>query len=539
MAQTVLGKAAQAEVCVHRISLTVKGGRNGVAMINNRELDLDDYLAIARRRLKLLLAIALPAAAIGFLVSFCFSPQYSSRSLVLVERQTVPSGYVRPIVTTSLIDRIVTLQQEVLSHTHLEQLVNRLGLAKRGKTVEDEIEDIQRHTSISEADPTGIFRRSTDFVGFYVGFTANNPHDAQQICSEMTSLLLAENLKMREQVAVNTNDFLSRQLGEAKSNLDQKDEEFAEFKSRYLGQLPGDVESNLRILSGLNSQLDANTQSINRAQQDKSYAQSLLDQQLTAWKSSQTIQTSETIGQQLVSLQSQLVTLQVRYTDEYPDVIKLKSDIAALEAKQKEMAVAGADPVVSNKPYGKPEPPELRQLRERIRQNDDIIARATTEEKRLRTLIDSYQSRLTLSPKVEEQYKQLTRDNDVAHNFYNTLLANKSESEIQTDLERSQQGEQLRLLDPANLPDSPSFPVRWKFAAGGFGSGLTLGLTIAFWLELRDKRIRDERDVLAALELPMLTSIPWVNSPEMKTTNGVGGRLKTLLGPKFGPGRAA
>jgi len=499
-------------------------------MIDNRILDLDDYLAIARRRLKLLLVAALPAAAIGFLISFCFSPQYLSRSLVLVERQTIPAGYVRPIVTTSLIDRIVTMQQEVLSHTRLEELVNRLGLAKKGQGTEDIINYIQHHTSITEADPLTVLRRSTDFIGFYVGFTADNPHEAQQICTEITSMLLAENLKMREQVALSTTDFLSRQLAEAKSNLDEKDKAFAEFKSHYLGQLPSDVESNLRILGAVNSQLDANTQLINRTQQDKSYAESLLEQQLTAWEAAQTIQTSDTIGQQLVAMRTQLVTLRVRYTEDYPEVIRVRNNIAALEAKQKEMTESGAENVAFNKPYGKPEPPEIRQLRERIRQNVDVLAHASREETRIRRLIDTYQSRLTLSPKVEEEYKELTRDNDVAHRLYESLLINKSESAIQTDLEQRQQGEQLRLLDPANFPNSPYLPVRWKFAGGGLGGGLTLGVCLAFWLELRDRAIRDEKDVVAALEMPTLTSLPWVGVKENRQSNGLRSKVKTLLG---------
>src|SRR5215471_3667407 len=254
-------------------------------MIANRELNIDDYLAIVRRHLPLISLVAFCTTIVGFVVSFFLPPQYTSRSLVLVERQTIPAGYVRPIVTTSLVDRIATLQQQVLSRGRLEQLVDRLGLAKSGKSVEEAIDNIRRNVSFSEADPyssssisfrrstdVNAFRRSADVIGFYVGFTTDNPQDAQRICSEITSIVLAENSKMREQVALNTTDFLARQLAEAKSNLDQKDQEFAEFKSRYLGQLPGDVENNLRILAGLSSELEANTQALSRAQQDKSYA---------------------------------------------------------------------------------------------------------------------------------------------------------------------------------------------------------------------------------------------------------------------------
>ncbi|MGC2478777.1 MAG: hypothetical protein WA423_03075, partial [Candidatus Sulfotelmatobacter sp.] len=115
---------------------------------------------------------------------------------------------------------------------------------------------------------------------------------------------------------------------------------------------------------------------------------------------------------------------------------------------------------------------------------------------------------------------------------YDSLLLNKSESEIQTNLEHQQQGEQMRLLDAANLPEFPSFPVRWKFAAYGLVAGLALGISIAMWLELRDKAIRNEEDVEAGTELPMLVSIPWVGPLAIDEPNGVRGRLKSILGQR-------
>jgi polysaccharide chain length determinant protein (PEP-CTERM system associated) len=503
-------------------------------MITNRVLDIDDYLAICRRHLRLMCLAALLAAAIGFLISFSFSPQYSSRALVVVERQTIPAGYVRPIVTTSAIDRVASLQQQVLSRSRLEALVDRLGLDRKGKSVDQVVDSIQRNITFVEADPSAsasiLSRRSLDFLGFYIRFTSDNPQDAQQICSAITSMILEENTKMREQVAGNTTEFLRRQLDEAKKHLDQKDEEFAKFKSHYLGQLPSDSENNLTILNGLNSELEANTQGLDRSEQDRSYAQSLLDEQVAAWKSSQFNQTTDTIGQRLVALRTQLVTLQNHYTEDYPDVIKMKSDIAALEAKQKEMDESGPKNGDALTETGKAEPPQILQLRERIRQDEAAVARTSEREKQLQKMISSYQSRLTLSPTVEEEYKQLTRDNEVAHRLYDTLLANKSESEMQNDLELRQQGEQLRLLDAANLPDSPSFPVRWKFAGGGLTAGLSIALGLVLWLEWRDRSLRDEKDVLAALEMPMLASVPWLKAGSEKKHNGVRGRFRSLIG---------
>ena len=155
-------------------------------------------------------------------------------------------------------------------------------------------------------------------------------------------------------------------------------------------------------------------------------------------------------------------------------------------------------------------------MRLQIHQYDQSIAQATGEQKVLRTQISYYQGRISLGPGVEERYKALMRDYETAQKFYNDLLAKKNESEMQTNMERRQQGEQMSLLNPANPPDAPSFPNRLLFAGGGLAAGLTFGLGLAIWLEVRDKSIRDERDVLAALEMPLLVSVPWIDEGTSK-----------------------
>src|SRR3989475_3580506 len=499
----------------------------GNGMIENRELSVDDYLAMLRRRLRVILIPALLAPLAGFLVSFAFPPKYTSRSLVMVDEQKVPEGYVKPVVTEDLSQRIASMEQQVLSRNRLTPMIDRFGLAKKGKSVDDVVDEIQQNISIQPVLPdiTAARRKrpgqESDMPGFYVSFTSDNARDAQQVCSELTSMLLAENLKARTQVAQSTTEFLSRQLEEATKNLNDQDSKMAAFKRQYMGQLPGDEDNNLKILMGLNSQLDANTQTLNRAQQDRSYTESLLAQQLAAWKSSQNATNPQTLEQQLAALQSQLITLQARYTDDHPDVVKTKADIAEVKRKLDEMNSAAAQNTQANDKASASEPPEIRQLRLQVHQYDQVIAQATRDQQRLQEQIRAYQGRVALSPAVEEQYKLLTRDYDTAQRFYNDLLTKKSQSAMQTDMERGQQGEQMRLLNPANLPDSPSFPNRWLFTGGGLGAGLAIGMALALWMELRDKSIRTEQDVLAAMELPMLVSLPWVN-PDSVARNGNG-----------------
>ena len=334
-------------------------------------------------------------------------------------------------------------------------------------------------------------------------------------------MMIEENLKSRQDVARGTSDLLDKGLEDAKHKLDDLESKLAGFKKQYVGQLPGDEENNLKILMGLNSQLDANTQTLNRAQQDKSYTESLLAQQLAAWRASQSSSNPESLQKQLTGLQTELLQLQARYTDDHPDVIKAKADIAEVKKKLAEVNSATAqtdDP--ANEKASAMEPPEIRQLRLQIHQYSDLLAAATRDQKRLQQEISVYQGRVALSPAVEEQYKQLARDYDNAQKNYQDLLADKSKSDLALKMEQQSQGERMFTLNPANLPDAPSFPNPLYFAGGGLGAGLALGFGLALWLELRDKSIRNEADAEAALELPTLVAIPWVG--EQLPTNGQG-----------------
>src|SRR5438309_12076266 len=108
-----------------------------------------------------------------------------------------------------------------------------------------------------------------------------------------------ENLRLRHQQVEVTTKFLGKQLEDAKAKLDEQDAKLAVFQSRYIGELPEDEKTNLTFLTGMSPQLEAATQALNQAQQDKAFTESLLSQQLAAWQATMVGQDSETLEQQL------------------------------------------------------------------------------------------------------------------------------------------------------------------------------------------------------------------------------------------------
>ena len=475
-----------------------------------RELTIADYIAMLRRRWVLIVTLAVVGAPLAYGVSRFLPDRYKSQTLVLVEQPSVPTDIVRSLDTSDISQRLSSMKQQILSRSRLEPIIRQFGLYGDDVSrvsMEDLVGRLQKTIDVTPVLPMAE-SQARQLPGFYVSVTMDNARTAQQVCTAVTSMFIEENLRLRQQHSEDTTQFLVQQLAEAKAKLDEQDARLAAFKSHYLGSLPDQESTNLNLLTTLTSQLDAATQALARAQQDKTYAESMLTQQIAAWQATQTGRNPETLDQQLSALQTQLANLQARYTDDYPDVIKTKNDIAALKRQLAESNAQKATSDASKVQKSAVEPLQVAQLRAQVHNLELVIAEKAREQGQIKEQIKFYQERVQSTPGVEQQFKELTRGYETALLSYNELQKKRDESAMAADLERKQQGEQFRVLDPANLPDKPSFPNRPLFAAGGVGGGLALGLAIAFLLEMRDSSLKTERDVEFTLHLPVLAMIP-------------------------------
>jgi polysaccharide chain length determinant protein (PEP-CTERM system associated) len=503
-----------------------------------RELTPADYLAMLRRHWVMIVICTLVGGPLAYGVSRVLPVKYKSQTLVLVEQQSVPTDYVKSIDTADISQRLSSMQQQILSRSRLEPIIREYGLyaSDVNKTsMEELVARLQKAIDVTPVLPMAE-TRAKELPGFTVAVTMDTARTAQEVCTAVTSMFIEENLKSRQQHSEQTTQFLSTQLVDAKAALDDQDAKLATFKSHYIGALPDEEQTNLNLLTGLTSQLDAATQALARGQQDKSFAESMLTQQVASWQASQTGHNPATLEQQLIALQTQLASLQARYTDDYPDVIKTKADIAALQKKMNESESATGLAGSTKDLKTSVEPTQIQQLRAQVHSYDQVIAEKTKEQEKIKQQIGLYQSRIQSSPGVEQQYKELTRGYQTALDSYNDLLKKRQESSMATQLEHDQQGELLRVLDPANLPDKPSFPNRPLFALGGLGGGLALGLGLSFFMEMKDSSFKTERDVEVALQLPVLAMVPAIEPLSSKKTKVRAGQKQVEAGVEVGAG---
>jgi polysaccharide chain length determinant protein (PEP-CTERM system associated) len=474
-------------------------------MNEERQISLPEILAIAKRRWLWIVVPLLLGPIAGYVVALKITPTFTSQAFVLVEQQKVPDAFVPSMVTDQLETRLMTMQDQILSRSRLQLLIEQFALYKsdwRRVPMDELVARLKSDIKVTplRPDSTNALR------GFYVAVDADSPETAQKICSQVLSMFTEENLNVRSKRAQDTTDFLASQLDDAKGRLDQNDGKLAEFKTRYMGRLPTDEQSNMQMLATLSSRLDAVNEAIAQAQQQRVMQSSLLARQSPEHGIASPIGTVSELEKKLADLRAQLASLQAQYTPDHPDVVAVRGQIASLE-RQLRSAPAGTLKEIPANPLQISNDPDSAQLQASIQALDERIKSKHSEQGRLEQQISTIQARIQLSPIVEEQFKELTRDHETALQIYNDLLTKKTQSEMVRDLEQRREGEQFHVMDAPALPSKPSWPDRQKFALAGLVSGFALGILLAALLEYKERFIRTEQDVENHLGLPVLIVI--------------------------------
>jgi polysaccharide chain length determinant protein (PEP-CTERM system associated) len=501
-------------------------------MIRNGEMSMAEMKRILKRYWWVLPLTLIAGVSLALGSTFFLPKRFTSQTLVLVDQQTVSPDLVKPVITEATNQRLASMQEQILSRSRLQPIIEKFGLYASDRDsvhMEDLVARLRAAIEVTPLEPMqGTQNRQ--LPGFHINVTFDNPQVAQRICSEITTMFMEQNSKEIDVQGTNTTDFFAQHVEEAKRNLDDQDAKLAEFKKKYMGSLPDQETANLQLLTGMNTQLEAITQAVTRGQQDKAMTESLLAAQLATWKAVNRGETpSETLDQQLSALQDQLNSLQARYTPDHPDVIKAKNQIEQLKRRMAEAPKAGN--TQANSQANAVEPVAIQQYRAKMRQDDLNVASLIKQQAKMQNDINILQGKIQSTPAVEQQFKELTRNYQTALDGYNDLLKKHDQSAIARDLNRQQQGENLRVLDPPSLPMTPSFPKKPVFAGAGAGGGLALGLAILYMLAAFDPSMHTERDVEVCMQLPVLALVPNV-APAGKVSANKNGDHLSLAGTR-------
>jgi len=519
--------------------------RPKTAGIGLGQISLEHYFRLIVHRKWLIFSTCLIVTAITAVVVSRLPNIYTSETLILVDPQKVPDSYVRATVTGDVRNRLGTLEQQILSATRLQKIIDSLKLypgERKNMAREEIIARMRKDITITLVSDLG---RQDTLQAFKVAYSGKEPRLVARVVSELAALFIDENLKAREQQATGTKEFLESQLQDTRKALEAQEAKLRNFRLKHLGEMPEQQVANLQISGQLQSQLHLVGEALARAEQQRNLTQAMMSQSAPVVdiddgevkgpggpeaKVAGAVKTSQPVITKKQKLTAELnEKLNRHYTEHHPDIKRLRRQIAQEEANEpkpaeikaevkppaeaaKEVAAVPSETVPAHKSGLLSPAPGNPVLISQLKTLDADIAKQREEQRRLSKQLGVYQAKLEAIPIREQEITELVRDYEISKAHYSQLLGKQLSAETATQLEIRQKGEKFSILDPAQPAEKPSKPNRKLLDAVGALAGLVLGVVLALATEVLGMSITVPEQLTDITGFAVLEVIPIIET---------------------------
>lgn len=226
-------------------------------MLPGKKYTPEEILRIASARKWLLILPLVLTTAFVYAYAKRIPDEYKSETLIMLMPQRVPDSYVKSTNTAKIEDRLASINEQILSRSKLERIIVDLDLYVEARKIAPMEDVVQRMRNDIQVGLEGK-------ESFRVSYINRNGRTAQKVTERLASLFIDENLRDRENVAEDTNQFLDAQLEDAKRRLIEHEKKLEEYRRRFSGQLPSQATANLQAIQNGQAQLQALADSMDR-----------------------------------------------------------------------------------------------------------------------------------------------------------------------------------------------------------------------------------------------------------------------------------
>ncbi len=446
------------------------------------------------RRKWLAMIVFTVAAAVSITVALSLPPIYRATATVIVEQSRTESG------TGELESRLQLISQEILSRSRLEGVIRTFDLYPRlrqSASVETVVNRMRRDIrteSKLHPQPSGL--GST--IALAISYRGGNPEQVAQVANALASFYLDEDRKLRERLASGAVRVLKAQLDEVKASLDEQDR----ARGNQLGDLPQQTDATMANLQRL--QADLRTASDDRMRALDRRNELIRDLDEADAPPALVRAGPGAVAVRLAAKRNDLADLRQRYSESYPDVIRLRDEVAALEREASAEAPAVSDPPVASSSA------RANRLREALREVDAEISGLRSDETRLRAEIATHIGRLEDAPRRQAGLAEAGRDQQTTRDLYDAIRKRYEQALLDEGDPARPASSPFRILDAAIVPADPVAPNRLVLLFLAVVGSLALGAAAGFVAEKLDTSLHDADDVRAFTSVPVVASIPLI-----------------------------
>jgi succinoglycan biosynthesis transport protein ExoP len=463
--------------------------------------EIKRYIATIKRRKYIALLAGLIVLSLFTWGSFLIPKIYEASSMVFIEKSSMINPLISGVgVPSNIEDRLRVLINSITSRNIVERAIKKLGMDANSKDApqyEGIIESIRKNLNIKVSGP-----RQTETDMFIISYRDVEPIRARDMVNTLVSEYIEENASYRRTDASEAYEFIQNQVLEYKSKLEESDRAIREFRERNPNLIPQTEATLLGRLEGFQgSKIEADIKMKELMRKRDSIQKQLSgEKELTV-----AFVTREGSPQaQLNYLNNKLMLLLSKYTENYPEVLKVKAEIEELKkqmAQAKDLKIEGGAETSTLNPI-------YQQLKEELTRTESEIESLRARSTELSRQQQETQRILGSMPKEQEEWTKLQRDRNVYQQIYDQLLQKLENARVSKELEFTDKSETFRIVDPATTPLFPVKPNRLKLILLGIFLGIASGIGAVFGLEYFDHSFKDVDSIETSLKLPVLAMIP-------------------------------
>lgn len=461
--------------------------------------DIKHYIAIILRRKYVALSVGLAVISLFTWGSFLMPKKYKATTTVSIEKSSVLQPLIQGIgVSEHMEDRLKNLKRELTSRNVIEKVIKKLGLdadIKNPEQYEALIEGMRKKLDLLVAGAPNYFEIS------YIG---DDPKKVADIVNGVANTYIEDYVYSKRTDVSDAYEFIQGQLLEYKKRLEDSDKAIREFRERHPNLIP---QSETSLLSRIERLEDSKKEAQIRLRELMSMQASLKQQLANEKEFSVAFITKEVSSEdpRLIALNNKLKQLMLKYTENYPEVIRVKNEIEELKKQLKENRDPGSEGTSSETVAINPVYQNLKETKAQVDSEIESLKARISELSRQQGEIKAILGRI---PKEQEEWTKLQRDRNVHQQIYDQLLQKLENARVSKNIEFTEKGETFRVVDPAKVPLTPFKPNRVKMILLGIFLGIASGIGAVLGLEYFDHSFKDVETIEAILELPVLSTIP-------------------------------
>jgi uncharacterized protein involved in exopolysaccharide biosynthesis len=523
-----------------------------------KQFSLNDLLRIAQRRKKQFLLPAAVTLALMVLIAALWPASYRSTATILIEEQEIPQDLVRSTITGFANQQIQVITQRIMTLSNIMTIVEKYGLldeTELKRTPRTEIaEKFQKEMKLdlvsAEVMDPRFGRPMEATIAFTLAFDHRDPGIAQKVANELVNLYLNENLKTRTEKTATTAGFLKNEADALHARIRELEQQLAGFKQQNEGALPELYQYNLNVIERSHAELQDARARIGELEKRRLELQANMAQ-LSPYAPTE-LPTGEKVlndHDRLKALESELRAKGALYSDQHPDVVRLRREIAGLkqllgvatdtEAQARQLkleqdrlaqlrqtyaadhpqvaqqqrvvdALASQKPATMTSSDVRADNPAYVLLDTQLKATDAEMKVLNTRIADLQQKIGRFETNLSKAPDVEQKYSELTRDLQTTTAKYQEITAKQMQASLAQNLETERKGERFNLIEPPIRPEQPQSPNRVAIILIGCLLAIVVGAACVAVVEMLDEGIRGEADLTALLGTSPLATIPYI-----------------------------